>query len=551
VYRRIRRVKCDEGKPLCQRCIKFGVKCDGYRILVKNPPPQETSQRTILPKETTSVVQSRTGKPPIFLSPSGTGFEDELAGVCFQTFLNDTVKYIAGPFKNSLWERLIPQISELEPFVRHAVIAIGALSKNRKSSGLQAMQASDYRYALTQYGKSIRGMREAIANGQHDLRKALVACLLVFCFEGMLGNQASASLHAESGLMLLHQWSTNKNPSGKPWVTEKAWKDQLLEGDLLEAFTALDSQVLIFMDHRTAVVHEKIKSSQTRLIATMPPEIYNFDLARQFWKLILNRNYHFSKQIQALAMQKAQAEAQNGEQRVKLEDPWEDSAHMSKDELLLSSDSTPTSDTLASPVKQEESRYQEDIQRWCLACQNLFAEIAAGENQREKVGAAILQVQVKMSHMMLAGTFFTSEMEYDIFLPEFEAIVSLSQTILPFLLSSCEGSTPRFNFDVGIVAALFFVASRCRADNVRKRAMDMLFMANYREGIWDAAAVAHMAKWLRELELEDIALGEVVPEEKRAVLSAVNVDLYHKRALLGALQGGKERGVTRKTMLSW
>jgi hypothetical protein len=30
---RIRRVKCDEGKPNCQRCISTGRKCDGYEHL--------------------------------------------------------------------------------------------------------------------------------------------------------------------------------------------------------------------------------------------------------------------------------------------------------------------------------------------------------------------------------------------------------------------------------------------------------------------------------------------------------------------------------------
>lgn len=518
---------------------------------MKTLPRGSADKRAILPKNQavlTTPHSSAKPKPAEVTIPvirNGAGFRDSQDSVCFHLYLSETAKEISGAFPTSLWGRLIPQISEMEPFVRHAVIAIGALSKHSRTASWQGngLHAPDYQYALTQYGKSVRGMRQAIANGQHDLRKALIACLLVFTFEGMLGNQASASLHAESGLKLLHERSTRKDyPNIKPWTTQKASTEHLFEGDLLEAYTSLDSQVLIFMDHRSGDVHEEVKIGHTRLIESMPPDFYNLYFARQFWKLILNRNYHFSKHIQATVTQKAK----EAEPRLRLDDPWEDSAKMDKDELLGSQ----TASTSLS-MHEEHLKYQADISRWLLACKRLFAEIEAGDNESEKVGAAILKVQTMMSYMMLAGTFFTTETEYDIFLPKFKAIVELSEIILPFLLSSYHGTTPRFNFDVGIVAALFFVASRCRVDGVRIRAMDMLFEANYREGIWDAAAVAHMARWLRDMEREGLGKEDIVLEEKRCVLSAVNIDLFNKRALLGASQGGRGSGVVRKTMLSW
>jgi hypothetical protein len=79
----------------------------------------------------------------------------------------------------------------------------------------------------------------------------------------------------------------------------------------------------------------------------------------------------------------------------------------------------------------------------------------------------------------------------------------------------------------------------------------MLFSANYGEGIWDALAVAHIARWLRSIEIEDAKEGETIPEEKRAFLSAVNIDLYHRRAMLGASQRTKVGVVERKTLTAW
>ena len=268
-------MKCDEAKPECNRCIKAGLTCDGYKQPTKSVL-RSRQRQIILPKKV-AIPRAATTIAPLRRIYSGVGFEDPLDGQCFRIFLEETSREVSGTFPNSLWGRLIPQISEVEPFVRHAVIAIGALGKesriNRQSKQLGSLtQGSDYQYALQQYDKSLRGMREAIAAGQHDLRKALIACLLVFCFEGMLGNQAAAAIHAQRGLMLLHQWTTGNNPFGKPFQTQKAWQDQLFEEDLLEAFNALDSQVLLFIDTREKSVHSQIKTSQNSVVQSMPRE---------------------------------------------------------------------------------------------------------------------------------------------------------------------------------------------------------------------------------------------------------------------------------------
>ncbi len=291
---RRRKVKCDEGKPFCRRCVKFGVDCDGYLSDRKIPPSQ--GRPALLPKQSGVQLQDPIPiqKPPLRAIQAGAGFETETSGHRFRIYLENSAKQIAGPFPSSLWEKMIPQISEMEPFVRHAVIAIGALSKPalQQNSPLILPQSPDYEYALREYGKALQGMRNAIANGEHDLQKALVACLLVFCFESMVGNQVSAAIHAESGLALLHSWSmsqtTPQNPSGKPWPTERVWSSQILEPDLLEAFNALDLQVLLFIDNRTKDVHARIKTAHSILISMMPSEFYNLHLAKQFWKLIMN-----------------------------------------------------------------------------------------------------------------------------------------------------------------------------------------------------------------------------------------------------------------------
>jgi len=293
---------------------------------------------------------------PLDTLRAGAGFEDELNGRCFQLYAQETAKQINGPFPNPLWAKLIPQISEQEPFVRSAIIAIGALGKHSRSKSLlqskpsgPSFQGKDYQYALKLYEKSLRGMRDAIATGKHNIRNALVACLLVFVFEGMLGNQAAAALHAESGLNLLFQ-SVTSNNIDQSWEVRKAATHSYFEEDLLMAFSTLDLQVLLFIDRRSKEAHEQLKSFQTRVIGTLPAKFKSLDEARQLWQLIVNRNYHFLKSLQSLDMEILQEDAS--------ESPG-GFVNMEAKELLLS-------DPKEGPMTQKEEhlRYRIDIGRW-------------------------------------------------------------------------------------------------------------------------------------------------------------------------------------------
>jgi hypothetical protein len=125
-----------------------------------------------------------TGMPLLRSVPNH--FESEQEVRCFRIFCEETAPQIGGPFKTSLWERLIPQTSDMVPFVRNAMVAIRALSKvSRDARKLQPNSPDGkgnhhlelkHQYALKQYDKALKGVRKAIADGQQDLRNALIAC---------------------------------------------------------------------------------------------------------------------------------------------------------------------------------------------------------------------------------------------------------------------------------------------------------------------------------------------------------------------------------------
>ncbi|RDW65975.1 hypothetical protein BP6252_09610 [Coleophoma cylindrospora] len=534
-WHRNRRVKCDEGKPRCQRCIKYGAKCEGYHGSDKLNSTA-LGIRALLPKGRTELNRQTGAESRLSYLHFGVGFHDESDAQSFRNYLEKISKQLSGPFPNSLWERFIPQISEMEPFVRHAIMAIGALGKQMKaqhrsgSAGLSSTK--DYQSALEQYHQSLRGMRKAIASGQQDLRKALLASLLIFCFESMLGNQVTAALHAARGLMLLHPWKAGNRLHKRTRATD------ILERELLETFHALDLQVLLFIDNRKNEAHRQTMARLNLMIKAMPPQVQNLEQARRFWQLIFSRNCHFNQCMQLVNLESIQEERSDS--------PWEGSAKFPKGVLLLS-DAVEGRGLL----NEEQLRYQDDIARWTSASTPLFTQIAAGTNECEKVCAAILQVQAILSRVMLAGSFITSEMAYDDYLPEFTTITTLCDSVFLYLGSDDQESSSRFHFDIGIVSALFLVGSRCRFDIVRRKALDILFSANIREGMWDSLVVGHITRWLRSIELENVKEGEIIPVEKRAILNAMNVDLFGRRALLTASQGPKDCGLERTTLITW
>ena len=55
--------------------------------------------------------------------------------------------------------------------------------------------------------------------------------------------------------------------------------------------------------------------------------------------------------------------------------------------------------------------------------------------QEERVVMQLLNIQAHLNHIQLAAMFMSSEVEYDALLPEFTAIVELSEAAHPYLSS--------------------------------------------------------------------------------------------------------------------
>jgi hypothetical protein len=211
---RVRRIKCDEGKPACDRCSSTGRICDFSNhfstsfstgdnssrkadLLITDHSPKFSAQKFVLrPKP----------YPSAPFPPQEVTHFDYFRLVCVRNF--------SGYFENRLWESLFLQLSHSEQSIRHAVVAIGALYRQIVHQSYDSgEEASIY------YGKAQKVLNQRLGNSDSSWEIALFGSILFMVFEVLRGSDVGALKHLEGALRLMKESITRFPVSDYlPWV---------------------------------------------------------------------------------------------------------------------------------------------------------------------------------------------------------------------------------------------------------------------------------------------------------------------------------------------
>jgi hypothetical protein len=151
------------------------------------------------------------------------------------------------------------------------------------------VSSKHYRFALERFGRAVRTMRSTLTNDEQDLRKALIGCLLVFCFEGFQGYPKQALIHAISGYHLLQSWMLKKSyplvlPNSTPPVTS------LIEKELMDAFNRLHTNAVTVMgDICSEEAYMLEHASGDKVVQNMPSTFADFQEAHRYFVHIMKR----------------------------------------------------------------------------------------------------------------------------------------------------------------------------------------------------------------------------------------------------------------------
>ena len=117
---RIRRIKCDEGKPSCKRCTSTGRKCDEYQTEIARCGKLELA---LHPDAFTSTISN---------APRSGATNYELRAL--QHFQTRTISALSASFDCDFWNIVVLQVSDTQAPVRSAIIAFSGLHESFEKS---------------------------------------------------------------------------------------------------------------------------------------------------------------------------------------------------------------------------------------------------------------------------------------------------------------------------------------------------------------------------------------------------------------------------------
>lgn len=214
-----RRVKCDEGKPSCRNCTRSHRQCGGYTAQQPKGPALVCWNSNSKTKPTRASPSSPAALQ-VRLDPDTLGIQDDQGVRYFREFITLAQgSWTNSAFNNELWEVTLPQLAHHSAPLRHAAMAIGALSFWHREAAHESLRAakrrpdllsvdrdSHYFHALSHYGKSLRVQRE-----QPSVQDALFLSLLLIFFETLQDNRKTALSHLNHGSCLLLNWISGKD----------------------------------------------------------------------------------------------------------------------------------------------------------------------------------------------------------------------------------------------------------------------------------------------------------------------------------------------------
>ncbi|KAL3422631.1 hypothetical protein PVAG01_06787 [Phlyctema vagabunda] len=475
---KVRRIKCDEGKPNCHRCTSTGRKCDGYLILKKPLDDKLVSKK----------LWFEVGTPiplplPIVLKES-YGSKQELR--CFEFFLVHTAPTLSGWFDERFWRTQLPQVSHDEETIRHAMIAAASVHEQMEmiSDAIVGNWTPDNieletrrRFALSQYNAAIASLRKRISENSDPVEITLACCIVFICIEFLRGNFATAVLHLHSGLQIMSKWR-------RDWPPDKVVTPLSLEDNLIRIFERLSFQSTL-TDKPLAHLHPDIQ----------PPEVAYLGTGEETFSSLLIARY---------SLDYINKECLNIIREGK--------------ELCLMPDTSERK--MALEIEQRRQRVK--IEQWSTKFDRFMMEHETTMTARERTGAEEMRILQLVASVWVEASLQFEESTFDAYTETFEKIVVLAERLYgdTYALEARQQHTRAryFSFEMGSLPPLYFVATKCRHRQLRRRALALLHKASpRREGMWNCGLLASVA--VRAIELEEDGMDPAAdfPHEDKRV----------------------------------
>ncbi|TGO70273.1 hypothetical protein BOTNAR_0002g00570 [Botryotinia narcissicola] len=463
-----RRVKCDEGKPTCQRCLKAKRTCEGYA------PPSSMSATNSRPLKFV-VYSASSPVDALSLLPGITPREQRF----FDFFRLRTAVELTGPFEADLWSSVLLQTAHAESAIFNAVVALGALHENFGHS--RDVQALDSNYALIHYQKAI----QRIVNPKAlNIDIVLMMCLVFSAFDNLRNNYEASLTHIAGGIKILIE--EDKRLGGL--------KDGSLQKDVfLPMFARLENQITECGQTATA-------ANTTRLLQlptlNIPHTFTTVEEAQNAFDLYLSYLWNMMEQLgEANKHRIPPPPVLQRHHRYDGLSRWLDPLDPLRKHIDFSTCQTP-------PIHGANMRY--GFSSWCAA-------FDASDFPPFHPAVLLLQMSRTIVSILLNIDIAIGEIAWDSYLPQYQMILDYAEMTSPnrYMISPNQGGTsPTFHYHRGFLTPIYLVSTRCRDPLMRRRALRILENCNRKEGIIDSMIYTKIAEKMMDIE-EGAAIDEM------------------------------------------
>ncbi|KAK7926729.1 hypothetical protein PG985_003727 [Apiospora marii] len=489
---KIRKVKCDEGRPACQRCISTGRVCDGYGVW--GGGGNNFGSRPAGPRPCEALLPQRG------LSPIGGGRKFSAAEQdCFEWFSCKAATKLQGIFCITFWSQLLPQACLNEPAIMHAALALSSTHQKNaigdpdppsSSPSLlhdgQALDKSD-EFTLVQYSKAIQQLRPHLGAGQSNsatsIRVALIACLVFANLEFLNGRYNIGIAHLHSGLKLLGEF----------------------QGYVLDE----DEHILVLKPPRD-FVDEWIADTLTKLL--VQANLHGAQ-AMPYPRLVMRNT---SAPLPSFTFHSVTEARQHLDQLVN------DILYLTEDSQRSSTSTSRISNNDEKLMKRQ-SQILNGLHTWHNTYKASRSIMKSTLSPFTHYGYLLLLSMYYMAQIMASVCLVTNDDQqeaiYDAHTAHFLAIVCHSSELRRLIryevhynpLVSYTSKISQSTADMGWIPPLYYTALKCRVRRVRAHALRFLGFKPHKEGIWDSELTAIVACEVLRLEEgeEDDVRGDI------------------------------------------
>lgn len=464
---RIRKVKCDEGRPACRRCVSTGRVCDGYGVWggggnyygSRQPKTVSKNDKSFSPRPHTSMaVLVGTSKERLY----------------FEWFTCRTAKKLPGAFVLRFWDTLLFQACVTEPAVLHAVLTLSAIHKSDGSRASATAPDEQEQFMLQHYTRAIRDLQPHFSvKARASVRIALIACFVFTCLEFLRGRFETAKAHLQNGLRVLKE--SQMPCSGEDSVLVLKPSDDPIDDWIAEAFSRLHVHVELFKQtyvHTSFIIRPPLSESPVSSFVSL-------NQAWQNLESLFHQIFHLTERLR---------------QQRSLSPTHPNLALLAHQQYIQASLSH-----RQSIYKASEARLQANQDPRGLSCRLLY-------------------VYHTMAGIM-AGTCLRpadDECFYDAYLKGFLSILHQSIEMWKSGSSTSLQERPpggasmhmsKSLADIGWIAPLYYTAIKCRVLRIRLHAIRLIESASHREGMWDSRIASCVARKVLCIEEGELCQG--------------------------------------------